>query len=50
MTDWERLIDEHDPLVWRTVFRIVGHHGDAEDRFQATFFAAWKLDERTEVE
>jgi RNA polymerase sigma-70 factor (ECF subfamily) len=43
MTDWDGIIDEHGPLVWRTVFRIVGHHGDAEDCFQATFLAAWKL-------
>jgi RNA polymerase sigma-70 factor (ECF subfamily) len=50
MTDWERLIEEHGPLVWRTVFRLVGHHGDAEDCFQATFVAAWKLDRRETVQ
>jgi RNA polymerase sigma-70 factor (ECF subfamily) len=49
MTDWDGIIDEHGPLVWRTVFRIVGHHGDAEDCFQATFLAAWKLDGRETI-
>jgi RNA polymerase sigma-70 factor (ECF subfamily) len=49
MTDWDRLIDEHGPLVWRTVYRVLGHHGDAEDCFQATFLAAWKLDQREKV-
>jgi RNA polymerase sigma-70 factor (ECF subfamily) len=49
MTDWVRIVDEHGPLVWRTAFRIVGHRGDAEDCFQATFVAAWKLDQREAV-
>lgn len=49
MTDWETIIDEHGPLVWRTVFRILDHHGDAEDCFQATFLAAWKLNGREAI-
>jgi RNA polymerase sigma-70 factor (ECF subfamily) len=49
MTDWDGIIDEHGPLVWRTVYRIVGHHGDAEDCFQATFLAAWKLERRETI-
>jgi RNA polymerase sigma factor (sigma-70 family) len=49
MTDWEGIIDEHGPLVWRTIYRIVGHHGDAEDCFQATFLSAWKLDCRETI-
>jgi RNA polymerase sigma factor (sigma-70 family) len=49
MTDWDGIIDEHGPLVWRTVFRILGHHPDAEDCFQATFLAAWTLDGRETI-
>jgi RNA polymerase sigma factor (sigma-70 family) len=49
MVDWAQLVQEHGPLVWRTVYRLVGHGPDAGDCFQNTFVAALKLARREVV-
>jgi RNA polymerase sigma-70 factor, ECF subfamily len=40
MPDWSAIVDECSPLVWRTVYRILGNHADAADCFQRTFVSA----------
>lgn len=43
MTDWPAIVGEYGPLVWRTVYRLVGNDADAADAFQQTFVSAVKL-------
>ncbi len=49
MTDWSELVREHGPLVWRTAYRLLGHHADAADCFQETFADALRLSRRAPV-
>ena len=49
MVDWTQLVHEHGPLVWQTVYRLVGHGPDAADCFQNTFIAAMQLARREAV-
>jgi len=43
MVDWQALIEEHGPRVWRTVYRILADHTDALDCYQETFLSAQRL-------
>jgi RNA polymerase sigma-70 factor (ECF subfamily) len=49
MTDWESVVRQHLPFVWRTVYRLVGNHADAWDCTQETFLEAVKIDRRQPV-
>jgi RNA polymerase sigma-70 factor (ECF subfamily) len=49
MTDWQLILAEHGPSVWRTVYRLLDHHADALDCYQETFLAAWQFVERQPV-
>jgi RNA polymerase sigma-70 factor, ECF subfamily len=49
MVDWTQLVHEHGPLVWQTVYRLVGHGPDAADCFQNAFVAALQLARRETV-
>ena len=40
MSDWDRIVREHGPLVFATAKRILGHTADAEDVFQEVFLEA----------
>ena len=42
MTDWRRLLENHGPLVWKTLKRLIDDPSDAADCFQDTFLAAWR--------
>jgi RNA polymerase sigma factor (sigma-70 family) len=48
--DWRSIWKEHGPNVWRTVYRLLGHHADALDCYQETFFAAWQFAQRGQVD
>ena len=40
MIDWEGILREHGPSVWRTAYRLTANRADAEECFQETFVAA----------
>ncbi|HLW64373.1 MAG TPA: sigma-70 family RNA polymerase sigma factor [Gemmataceae bacterium] len=48
MVDWSQIVQQHGPLVWTTVYRLLRHDADAADCFQRTFMAALVLS-RTET-
>ena len=43
MTDWDRIVREHGPMVFGTAWRILGHVADTEDVVQEVFFQAYRL-------
>src|SRR5262245_24646573 len=50
MIDWDRISQEHGPLVWRTACRLLGPRGaDAADCFQETFLSALDVSRRQEI-
>lgn len=40
MLNWDDIVAEHGPLVWRTAYRFVGNEADAADCYQEAFAAA----------
>ena len=42
MIDWDEILEAHGPMVWRTVYRLLGRHADALDCYQETFLAAYR--------
>lgn len=40
MADLEAIISRDGPAVWRTAYRLLGNHADADDCFQDTFLSA----------
>jgi RNA polymerase sigma-70 factor, ECF subfamily len=49
MMNWDAVLAEEGPAVWRTLRRLLANHADAEECFQETFLAALRLSEREEV-
>jgi len=47
--DWQTIVSEHGPLVWRTAYRLLAHHADTADCFQETFLAAVQIAQRQRV-
>jgi RNA polymerase sigma-70 factor (ECF subfamily) len=43
VTDWNRIVREHGPLVFGTAWRILGHAADSEDVVQEVFLEAYRL-------
>ena len=43
MVDWSQIVQQHGPLVWTTVYRLLRHEADAADCFQRTFLSALVL-------
>jgi RNA polymerase sigma-70 factor (ECF subfamily) len=40
VVDWQSIVAEHGPAVWRAVYRLVSHREDALDCYQETFLRA----------
>lgn len=47
--DWQTIVTEYGPLVWRTAYRLLANHADSADCFQETFLAALELSRRQPV-
>jgi len=47
--DWQNIVTDCGPLVWRTAYRLLGNHADTADCFQETFLAALELSRRQPV-
>jgi RNA polymerase sigma-70 factor, ECF subfamily len=43
VVDWAQIVQQHGPLVWTTVYRLLRHDADAADCFQRTFLSALVL-------
>jgi RNA polymerase sigma factor (sigma-70 family) len=48
--DWQHLLSEHGPVVWKTVRCLVGNEADARDVYQETFLQAFQFSEKSEVD
>jgi RNA polymerase sigma-70 factor, ECF subfamily len=49
MTNWDTIVANEGPLVWRTLWRLLADRDDVEECFQETFVAALKLSHRETV-
>ena len=49
MVDWDALLDEYGPMVFRISWRILGHSADVEDNVQEVFLAAYRFQQRQQV-
>jgi RNA polymerase sigma-70 factor (ECF subfamily) len=47
--DWQAIVAEHGPAVWRTARRLLGNNSDAADCFQDAFLAAFEVAQRQHV-
>lgn len=47
--DWQVIVTEHGPLVWKTAYRLLANHNDAADCFQETFVCALEFSHRQRV-
>jgi RNA polymerase sigma-70 factor, ECF subfamily len=47
--DWQMIVTEYGPLVWRTAQRLLANDADTADCFQETFLAALELSRREPV-
>ncbi len=49
MTDWDRIVREHGPVVFATAWRILGHAADTEDVVQEVFLQAHQMQQNEVV-
>ncbi|MBN1362160.1 MAG: sigma-70 family RNA polymerase sigma factor [Sedimentisphaerales bacterium] len=47
--DWQTIVTEHGPLVWKAAYRLLANRDDAADCYQETFLAAFELAQRQRV-
>jgi RNA polymerase sigma factor (sigma-70 family) len=49
MEDWPTIIRSYTPVVWETVYRLLGNQADAADAYQESFIAALAISRREQV-
>lgn len=47
--DWQGIVARDGPVVWRTVYRLLGNRADAEECYQETFLSALDLSRRQPI-
>ncbi|MGB2822996.1 MAG: sigma-70 family RNA polymerase sigma factor [Phycisphaerae bacterium] len=50
MTDWDTIVTEHAPAVWRTAYRLLSNEADASDCMQEAFVSAVGVARRQAVQ
>jgi RNA polymerase sigma-70 factor, ECF subfamily len=48
--DWQQLVRDYSPEIWKTAYRLVGNREDAADCVQETFLSAMRLGSAEPVE
>jgi RNA polymerase sigma-70 factor (ECF subfamily) len=48
--DWQAILNQEGPVVWRTAYRLLGDTAEADECFQETFLAALQLSRRQPVQ
>ena len=49
MEDWNQILDEFSPIVWKQTLRMLGNTSDAADCFQIVMLEAFELSKRQKV-
>lgn len=49
MPDWNRILDEFGPAVWKTALRMLGNESDAADCLQTVMLEAFEVSQRQSV-
>jgi RNA polymerase sigma-70 factor (ECF subfamily) len=49
MTDWNGILEEHGPMVWRIAYRLLGRADEAQECLQETFLSALRVVQRDGV-
>jgi RNA polymerase sigma-70 factor (ECF subfamily) len=47
--DWQAIITEHGPLVWKTAYRLLGNEADTSDCFQEVFLTAVQVSRKETI-
>ncbi len=47
--DWQDIVEQHGPDVWRTAYRLLSNREDASDAYQETFLQAVEFARRQTV-
>jgi len=50
MTNWDQIVDEHGPFVFRLARRILGPGPDAEDMVQEVFLEVFQFRKKQEID
>lgn len=48
--DWQNILSEHGPVVWKAVRCLVGNEADARDVYQETFLQAFQFSQTSDIE
>ncbi len=47
--DWQTIITEHGPMVWKTAYRLLGNEADTSDCFQEVLLTAVQVSRKEKI-